>query len=244
VREWYWQEREKLRAERRRRLEQIKVTCAERMRAVKERRAVDAADRKLRDHRQVRAALVAVRGGAVRERAELAREARHREREAREESDSRVRHEIEAMDRALLPVWDRVGKRIKAGPRKSRAETFFEWVEENPGEAIAIQSEAGDRDAERLMRDLAGRKEAHERAQRDAEIDALRVREGASLGDWYLVISRGTKPIGRVSYDAGTMRVTGWSRPPKGDEDERDKILEAARRYLKRRKAELDEVPF
>jgi hypothetical protein len=48
---------------------------------------------------------------------------------------------------------------VKGSPRRTRTEAFLEWVEENPGEVYAMQSEQADRDLARLVAE-------HERAER------------------------------------------------------------------------------
>lgn len=66
---------------------------------------------------------------------------RRRAIEAIQESDSAVETEILAMTPELLPVWQQVKRGIKGGPRKSRAEAFFQYAEENAGEVQAILAE-------------------------------------------------------------------------------------------------------
>lgn len=77
--------------------------------------------------------------------------ARHPQRSRREvatESDDVVRANID--DPGLRIVWEHVKSRIKAGPRRSRTEAFFEWAAEHTADVYAIQ----EADAEREIREL------------------------------------------------------------------------------------------
>lgn len=67
--------------------------------------------------------------------------------EARSESDDAVRDNLPA---ELVPVFNRVRRTIQAGPRKSRTESFLEWVEAHPDEVTAHQGDVADREAERM----------------------------------------------------------------------------------------------
>lgn len=99
---------------------------------------------------------------------ELSRTAKHAEerkakfgrsaREAKAESDDHVRQNI---DEELLPVWERVKGSIRGNTHQSRTEAFLEWVESNPGDALALQQEAADVDVRRLLAEQA-------QAERDA----------------------------------------------------------------------------
>ncbi len=66
------------------------------------------------------------------------------------ESDDAARRDIPA---ELRTVWDRIKSRFKSGGRRSRAEAFLEWAEENPGEVVAMQSSDADREVRRLIRE-------------------------------------------------------------------------------------------
>lgn len=68
------------------------------------------------------------------------------------ESDDAARRDIPA---ELQGIWDRVKARFKTGGRRSRAEAFLEWAEENPGEIVAMQQVDADRDVARLLREHA-----------------------------------------------------------------------------------------
>jgi len=66
------------------------------------------------------------------------------------ESDDAARRDIPV---ELQAVWDKHRNRFKSGGRRSRAEAFLEWAEENPGEVVAIQSADADREVARLVRE-------------------------------------------------------------------------------------------
>jgi hypothetical protein len=66
-----------------------------------------------------------------------------------QESDSQVRSNI---PHDLLPVWQAVRGRIKSTPRRSRTETFFEWVEEHAGEVRNILDRQIEREVDELVR--------------------------------------------------------------------------------------------
>jgi hypothetical protein len=89
-------------------------------------------------------------------------------RERRAEDDDAVRSNL-PID--LVPVFDRVRKAIKGGPRKSRTEQFLEWAQENPGEVIAMQSLAADRDVDRLVAEYEQlQREEHKRSRRRSAV--------------------------------------------------------------------------
>lgn len=69
--------------------------------------------------------------------------------ERKAESDDAVRRNLEP---ALVAVFNKVRKQIKAGPRRSRTEAFLEWAAENPGEVLRLQSDAAELDVARLVR--------------------------------------------------------------------------------------------
>lgn len=82
-------------------------------------------------------------------------------REVRGESDDEVRGNIPA---DLIPLFERIKRQIKPGPRKSRTESFLEYVEANPGEefhAIEDKTEALVRELERQQR--SGRRDPRSR---------------------------------------------------------------------------------
>ena len=55
-------------------------------------------------------------------------------RERAQESDDAVRSNLEP---EMLPVWERVKRGIRGGPRRTRTEAFLEWVGEHPDEVLA-----------------------------------------------------------------------------------------------------------
>ncbi len=57
-------------------------------------------------------------------------------RERRQESAEDVEREIEAHHPEWMPLWRRLGSRIKARPGMSRAEAFFHYAHEHPSEAF------------------------------------------------------------------------------------------------------------
>lgn len=133
--------------------------CAEKKDAVRSRAApvIEAADAALAEaRRDRRAAAVVERSGRERER-ERGKRATAAERRA--ESDDAARADLPP---ELVPVFDKVRKRIKANARMSRAEVFLKWAEENPSEVLAIQ----DADAERAVAELIREREAAEKKLR------------------------------------------------------------------------------
>jgi hypothetical protein len=98
------------------------------------------------------------------------RRVRSTARERREESDDAVKSNLPA---ELVPVFERVKTKIKAGPRRSRTEAFLEWAEEHPGEIVAVQQAQADADLAKL---LAEEKRHHQamrktgRYKRDADV--------------------------------------------------------------------------
>ena len=68
------------------------------------------------------------------------------------ESNSEVAHNL---PHDLLPVWRAVQGRIRSTPRRSRTETFLEWVEEHRGEVRRIIDREIDRDVAELARNEA-----------------------------------------------------------------------------------------
>lgn len=61
--------------------------------------------------------------------------------ERRAQSDEEVERDIEAEDPSLVPVWHRVKKQIRATPRRSRSEAFFEWVHDSQAQVEAMKVE-------------------------------------------------------------------------------------------------------
>ncbi len=70
--------------------------------------------------------------------------------EAARESDDAVLRDVPS---ELGGVWRHVAKRFKRTARRSRAEAFLEWAEENPGEVVALQQQDADREIARLIRE-------------------------------------------------------------------------------------------
>lgn len=78
--------------------------------------------------------------------------------ERRAESDDAVRANIPA---ELVRVFEKVKRGVRGSPHMSRTEAFLHWVEENPGEVLAIQ----DADAEKQFRKLLAEQARLERTQ-------------------------------------------------------------------------------
>jgi len=72
----------------------------------------------------------------------------------------------------LAGVWGKVANRIKGGPRRSRAEAFLEWAEENPGEVVALQQADADREIARLVREHQAMAKKSRMRKTKAEITA------------------------------------------------------------------------
>ena len=83
-------------------------------------------------------------------------------RERAQESDDAVRSNLEP---EMLPVWERVKRGIRGGPRRTRTEAFLEWVGEHPDEVLAIQAEHVEQDVAKLVgeRHEAERRRAREK---------------------------------------------------------------------------------
>lgn len=69
--------------------------------------------------------------------------------EAIHQSDDAVRRNLPP---DLVPVFDAIKGRIKGSPKRSRTETFLQWVEENPGEVVAMQDKRAERELRALLR--------------------------------------------------------------------------------------------
>lgn len=76
--------------------------------------------------------------------------------EQRQESDDEVRANLPT---ELVPVFDRFRRQFRGTAHKSRTEAFLQWVEENPGEVVAVQQAAADAELARLIAE-------HERMER------------------------------------------------------------------------------
>lgn len=134
-----------LRAERARARAKKAVACAPRSRA---------AAQSLREERRHQASLQRSAQGARARRRPGIRKTRA---ETSSESDDAVRHNIPPH---LVPLWNRVKRGIKAGPRISRTDAFLLYAEEHPEEVYADMDDATDA----LIADL----ERQQRAGRDS----------------------------------------------------------------------------
>jgi hypothetical protein len=99
--------------------------------------------------------------------------------ESRAESDDAVRANLPS---ELVPVFDAVRSRIKAGRRHSRTEAFLHWAEENPGEVLAIQSHQAELEVQRLVREHQAEERRLHKARRRVPRE-VRERVAAQLAD-------------------------------------------------------------
>lgn len=171
VKEFRAQERERINQEVEAMRKQARDTCEARKQAV-------AAVAKTEEQKR-RETLRAERG-LQRELRETARHLRRREQafkltgaERQRESDDEVERNIDA---ELVPIWRKVKRGIKGNEHKTRTEAFLQWVEENPGEIVALQEKAAERELRELLKQQkAAEREATRRARRKrptkAEID-------------------------------------------------------------------------
>ena len=87
----------------------------------------------LKAERRLQAQLARIATAATRKAARAAAPAKVR----RQEDDDHVRGNI---PRELIPVFDRVAKSIKGGPRTTRTEAFLQWAEEHPEDICSTNS--------------------------------------------------------------------------------------------------------
>ncbi len=66
---------------------------------------------------------------------------KRRARERKSESDDLVRQNLTTM-RHLLPVFEKVKRRIKADERRTRTEVFLDYIHDNPEDVMAAQERA------------------------------------------------------------------------------------------------------
>ncbi len=120
---------ERLRVNRRAALAAIVAHCRQQKAALREmfdgqkQRARQALEEEKRLQRQLRQAGRAPRAIAPRAQAH----------ERRQESDERVRNNL---DPALWPFWDKAKRQFKGSEHRTRTEEFLEYVEENPEHAL------------------------------------------------------------------------------------------------------------
>lgn len=103
----------------------------------------------LQEERAYQAQLKRLAGDARARKARTAATARER----RAESDDYVRGNLPA---ELVPVFNRVRRSLKAGPRTTRTEAFLQWAEEHPGEVLQYQAHDADREVARLVAEHEG----------------------------------------------------------------------------------------
>jgi hypothetical protein len=79
--------------------------------------------------------------------------------ERRQESDGEV---LANIDPALVPLWNRIGRKIRGSSRQSRTEAFLHYAHEHPREVI----EAQEGNADEMIRELERQAEAAHRHSR------------------------------------------------------------------------------
>lgn len=70
-------------------------------------------------------------------------------RERTQEDDDAVRGNLPP---ELVPVFDKVSRKIKGTPKRTRTEAFLDWAEENPDEIIAVQQAVADKGLRELLK--------------------------------------------------------------------------------------------
>lgn len=123
-------------------------------------RAVDQRRATLAEERRLQAQLMRLADHARKRKSKHATTSKER----RQESDDYVRGNLPA---ELQPVFDRVKRQIKGGPRTTRTEAFLEWASENPDDVLHHQSSDVDREVAELVREheaVAGRLRKGQRA--------------------------------------------------------------------------------
>ena len=126
--------------------QKLRTVCAKRAAAAKLRGA-SAIEERAREAREARETDRLVRVGDSRHRTGVVK-ARSSSKERRQESDDEV---VGNLPSGLIPVFLKLRRQIKGGPRTTRTEAFLQWAEENPGEVYAIQGEQAERDLARLV---------------------------------------------------------------------------------------------
>jgi hypothetical protein len=70
-------------------------------------------------------------------------------RERSQEDDDAVRANLPP---ELVPVFDKVSRKIKGTPKRTRTEAFLDWAEENPDEILAVQQAVADKALRELLK--------------------------------------------------------------------------------------------
>jgi mRNA-degrading endonuclease toxin of MazEF toxin-antitoxin module len=70
-------------------------------------------------------------------------------RERSQEDDDAVRSNLPP---ELVPVFDKVSRKIKGSPKRTRTEAFLDWAEENPDEIIAVQQSVADKALREMLK--------------------------------------------------------------------------------------------
>jgi hypothetical protein len=75
--------------------------------------------------------------------------ARSSARERAQEDDDAVRSNLPP---ELVPVFDKVSRKIKGSPKRTRTEAFLDWAEENPDEILAVQQSVADKALREMLK--------------------------------------------------------------------------------------------
>lgn len=70
-------------------------------------------------------------------------------RERSQEDDDAVRSNLPP---ELVPVFDKVSRKIKGSPKRTRTEAFLDWAEENPDEILSVQQAVADKALREMLR--------------------------------------------------------------------------------------------
>lgn len=111
--------------------------------------------------------------------------------EHRQESDDEVRRNLEP---DLVPVFDSVRRTIHGSPKRSRTETFLQWVEENPDEVLTMRAELGDR---------AFQRELKEHLEHEKQIGRLLKRKGRIKASELEAVGLSPSEVASVGLDPG-----------------------------------------
>jgi hypothetical protein len=170
--------RERIKALRRRVLEELRALvraertgarerCTTAKREAKSHEPIERARRELVAERQYRRELAMIERGQREKKREMKRASR---RERQSESDDEVRANISP---DMVPLFEQVKHRIKAGPRASRTEVFLRYAEEHAGELV----EAIEDVSEARLAELVAERERAERYARRRRYTAAELAE-------------------------------------------------------------------
>ena len=144
----------------------VRVDCAAKRIAARERCALDALEAKRRGSMSVAQKRAALKEEQAFDkqirRGDQPRRVRSTSRERAQESDDAVRSNLPA---DMVRVFDAVRKHIKGGPRKTRTESFYEWAEENPDQVWSVLQHQAERDLAALLAEQEQTTKAYKRAR-------------------------------------------------------------------------------